>query len=259
MPLEASAEGSRLVWHDADMTESELGHVESVPVGSVFHKRADIKAAGLHRHVVNGIDGDENVTRSIVAAGVYSGDKDYGVTLWYAGQGGLNRDTGLQIDHQRFEGPNAGLAASLASGMAIRLIRGWGPKKGAKVYRYDGLYRVTRYWLDQTGTYDICMYQLDAVISDLGHAFEPELDGNGRPSPVDQDKAGMLAKLTYSNATRSTRQRFALLERAAWRCEQCLGPQNIAAGTLLRPVASARGEASTVLCTLCYGAYLRRA
>lgn len=225
---------------------------------TVFHKRTDIKAAGLHRHTINGIDGDENVTRSLVAAGVYSGDKDHGVTLWYAGQGGLDRDTGLQIDHQRFEGPNAGLAASMASGMTIRLIRGWGPKKGAKVYRYDGLYRVTRYWLNQTGEFDVCMYQLDAVVSDLGYAFEPELDAKGHPAPADQDNASKLPKLTYANATQATRQRFAQLERAAWKCEQCSNLQNVAAGTLLRPVASS-GKTSTVLCTVCYGAHLRTA
>lgn len=241
------------------MTEVELGHVASVPVGTIFHNRKDVKAAGLHRHIVNGIDGDEHITRSLVAAGVYSGDKDHGVTLRYAGQGGLDRDTGLQIDHQRFEGPNAGLAASLASGMAIRLIRGWGPKKGAKVYRYDGLYRVTRYWLDETGKYDVCMYQLDAVVSDLGYAFEPELDGNGRPSPVNHRNFSKFPRLTYANATQSTRQRFAQLERAAWRCELCSAPQNIAAGTLLRAVPTGTGEAQRVLCTSCYNAHLRNA
>ena len=142
------------------MTDYELGHIASVPVGSVFHSRKEVREAGLHRHLINGIDGDEHVTRSIVAAGIYSDDSDHGVTLWYAGQGGFDRDTGLQVDHQRFEGPNAGLAASMASGLAIRLIRGWGPKKGTKVYRYDGLYRVTRYWLDETREFDICMYQI---------------------------------------------------------------------------------------------------
>lgn len=114
------------------MTDYELGHIASVPVGSVFHSRKEVREAGLHRHLINGIDGDEHVTRSIVAAGIYSDDSDYGVTLWYAGQGGFDRDTGLQIDHQRFEGPNAGLAASMASGLAIRLIRGWGPRKEQK-------------------------------------------------------------------------------------------------------------------------------
>lgn len=239
------------------MTEIELGHVTSVPVGTIFHNRKDVKAAGLHRHLVNGIDGDEHITRSLVAAGVYTGDKDHGVTLRYAGQGGLDRDTGLQVDHQRFEGPNAGLAASSASGMVIRLIRGWGPKKGAKVYRYDGLYRVTRFWLDETGRYDVCMYQLDAVVSDLGYTFEPELDGVGRPSPVNHRNSTKLPRLTYATATQATRQRFAQLERAAWRCEVCSGTQNIAAGTLLRPVLTGSGVAQRVLCTACYVAHLK--
>ncbi|MFF2031095.1 YDG/SRA domain-containing protein [Arthrobacter sp. NPDC058192] len=241
------------------MTEHELGHVESVPVGSVFHNRRDIKSAGLHRHLVNGIDGDERVTRSIVAAGVYSGDKDHGVTLWYAGQGGLDRDTGQQIDHQRFEGPNAGLAASSASGIVIRLIRGWGPKKGAKVYRYDGLYRVSRYWLDRTGPYDVCMYQLDAVESDLGYAFEPQLDRHGRPSPVNALDCSELPRLTYSRASRAARQRLVQLERADWKCEQCSARQNAAAGTLLRVVTTRRKDVWRVLCTHCYAKHLRSA
>ncbi|WP_175460565.1 YDG/SRA domain-containing protein [Arthrobacter sp. ok909] len=239
------------------MTEHELGHVESVPVGSLFHNRTDVKAAGLHRHLVNGIDGDERVTRSLVAAGVYSGDKDHGVTLWYAGQGGLDRDTGRQIEHQRFEGPNAGLAASSASGMVIRLIRGWGPKKGAKVYRYDGLYRVSRYWLDQTGHYDVCMYQLEAVESDVGYAFEPDLDEDGHPSPANPEKLNELTRLTYSHASQTTRQRFAVLEKAAWRCEACSALQNISAGKLLRAVMLGTGGAPSVLCTTCYNDRLR--
>lgn len=247
------------------MAGYELGHIANVPVGSVFHKRKDVRAAGLHRHLVNGIDGDEHLTRSIVAAGVYSSDKDHGVSLWYAGQGGLDRDTGLQIDHQRFEGPNAGLAASMASGMAIRLIRGWGPKKGAKVYRYDGLYRVSRFWLDQTGKYDVCMYQLDAVKSDLGYVFEPDLDHKGHPFPVNPRNSGLLPMLTYERATRVTRHRLALLQRAGWQCQRCSATQDIGKGQLLRLVPVGDGESApiasdkqTVLCTSCFRAFLRQ-
>ncbi|UKA55497.1 YDG/SRA domain-containing protein [Arthrobacter sp. FW305-BF8] len=247
------------------MTDYGLGHVASVPVGSVFHSRKEVKDAGLHRHTVNGIDGDEHLTRAIVAAGVYSGDRDHGITLSYSGQGGFDRDTGVQVDHQRFEGANAGLAASSVSGMAIRLIRGWGPKKGAKVYRYDGLFRVSRYWLDQTGKFDVCMYQLDAVDSDLGYVFEPDLDHKGHPFPVNPRNSGTLPMLTYDRATQVTNERLVSLERALWHCEQCSAAQDIGKGELLRAVPGGGGglgvfaaDQQTVLCTSCFRAYLRK-
>lgn len=243
------------------MSSYNLGHIDAVPVGSVFHKRREVKDAGLHRHLVNGIDGDEHVTRSIVAAGVYSGDKDHGVSLWYAGQGGLDRDTGVQVDHQRFEGPNAGLAASSGTGLPIRLIRGWGPKKGAKVYRYDGLYQVTRYWLDQTGKFDICMYQLDAVVTDIGYPFIPELDAHGHPAPVSPSNVGKLRALEYRQANQTTNDRLSSLERAGWACELCRQTQNVSRGRLLRVVgdgvSSEAGGRHRVLCSSCFNAYVR--
>jgi hypothetical protein len=249
------------MWNYCSMTEYNLGHLEAVPVGTVFHKRREVRDAGLHRHLVNGIDGDECVTRSIVAAGIYSGDRDYGVSLWYAGQGGLDRDTGVQVGHQRFEGPNAGLAASSGTGLAIRLIRGWGPRKGAKVYRYDGLYQVTRYWLDQTGKFDICMYQLDAVVTDIGYPFLPELDPLGHPTPVSPGNAGKLRALGYRQANHSTYNRLSSLERAGWACDLCRHTLNVSKGQLLRvvgeEVASVTGQRHEVLCNSCFDAYVK--
>lgn len=242
------------------MTEYNLGHIDTVPVGTVFHKRREVKDAGLHRHLINGIDGDEYVTRSIVAAGVYSGDRDYGVTLWYSGQGGLDRDTGVQVDHQRFVGPNAGLAASSGTGLAIRLIRGWGPKKGTKVYRYDGLYQVTRYWLDRTAKFDICMYQLDAVATDIGYPFMPELDALGHPVPVSPSNVGKLPMLGYRQATQSTYSRLSSLEGADWACELCRQTLNVSKRQLLRVVPvgglSEDDYRHRVLCNSCFSAYI---
>ena len=122
---------------------SHFGPVEGYPVGSLFENRRAASAAGVHRPTRAGICGtaDEGA-ESIVLSGGYEDDQDWGATILYTGQGGRDPDTGRQAQHQRLNNRgNRALATSAASGRPVRVLR-----KTEAGYRYDGLYRVVRFW-----------------------------------------------------------------------------------------------------------------
>jgi putative restriction endonuclease len=86
-----------------------------------------------------------------VLNGGYEDDHDYGDTIIYTGHGGNDPETGRQIAYQVLLGGNKALAKSGLDGLPVRVIRGWrepsgyGPEAG---FRYDGLYRVVRFWAE---------------------------------------------------------------------------------------------------------------
>ncbi|MFF4196646.1 YDG/SRA domain-containing protein [Nonomuraea sp. NPDC001831] len=124
-----------------------FGHVKGQPVGTLYAKRADVRAAGVHAPPVNGISGNgREGADSIVVSGGYVDDEDYGDVIIYTGHGGRDPDTGRQIRDQEISDPgNAGLVRSQLSGLPVRVVRGahkkspHGPTAGL---RYDGLFRV---------------------------------------------------------------------------------------------------------------------
>jgi hypothetical protein len=69
-----------------------IGDVLGVLVGDTFNYRTEMYVVGLHHQVQAGIAythlGDELLTTSIVASGIYEDDEDYGDILHYSGQGG---------------------------------------------------------------------------------------------------------------------------------------------------------------------------
>jgi putative restriction endonuclease len=59
----------------------------------------------------------------------------------YTGHGGRDPNSGRQIANQKLTRGNLALAKNVANGIPVRVIR-----KVDGTYRYDGLYRVERYW-----------------------------------------------------------------------------------------------------------------
>ena len=125
------------------------GAVDGVAVGDTFDTRAELRAAGLHRPLINGISGSgEAGAESIVLSGGYVDDEDHGDRIIYTGHGGRDPETGRHVKDQEWTRGNRALQVSCETGAPVRVIRGHqcrpnGPPFG---YRYDGLWRVARAW-----------------------------------------------------------------------------------------------------------------
>ena len=131
-----------------------IGPPPGIAVGERFDTRAELRAAEVHRELQAGICGRPDTgAESVVLAGGYVDDRDRGDRILYTGAGGRDPRTGRQIAHQSFGGTraagwNRALAVSCDNAMPVRVVRGHqarphGPPAG---YRYDGLWRVERYW-----------------------------------------------------------------------------------------------------------------
>lgn len=126
--------------------------VSSVPVGTTFATRKEVREAGLHAPTMAGIHpaGDGARAESIVISGGYSDDRDEGDVIIYTGAGGQSAPgSGVQVADQKIEGANKALVRAEHDGTPVRVIRGAGgdPRfSPASGYRYDGLYQVKRHW-----------------------------------------------------------------------------------------------------------------
>lgn len=132
------------------MTGRVFGEIPGFQVGSEFQDREALHQAGVHRPLQAGISGaaDEGAD-SIVVAGGYEDDEDFGDVIVYTGHGGNNPGTGRQVADQELVRGNLALAKSCLDGLPVRVIRGAGgdPRfSPAQGYRYDGLYYVESYW-----------------------------------------------------------------------------------------------------------------
>jgi putative restriction endonuclease len=131
---------------------SVFGEIPGYPVGSTFDSRESLRAAGLHRHPMNGISGNSKDVGAdaIVISGRYKDDVDKGDQIIYSGEGGRRRGSNIQTFDQRLTRGNAALARSEESGLPVRVIRA---KSKTSIYapsvglRYDGLYAVRRHWI----------------------------------------------------------------------------------------------------------------
>ncbi|KAF2349052.1 SRA-YDG [Trinorchestia longiramus] len=142
-------------------------------LGTSWLFRIQASEAGVHRPPVSGIHGrgDEGAY-SVVLAGGYEDDEDEGDEFTYTGAGGRdlsgNRRTAPQSSHQTLTKTNRALALNCncklteeggdagegwRGGRPIRVLRSYkgrrhshyAPQEGI---RYDGLYKVVRYWLE---------------------------------------------------------------------------------------------------------------
>ena len=156
------------------MSEPVFGHILAYPEGSYFPSRVALSRAGLHRPLVAGIAGSgRGGARSVVIAGGYEDDEDFGEVIIYTGHGGRDPDTGRQIAHQTLTRGNLALAYNALHGLPVRLIRGAGhasPYAPEIGYRYDGLHVVEEYWqaIGKSGFY-VWRYRLCKI----PHHVEP--------------------------------------------------------------------------------------
>ncbi|KAJ7716579.1 PUA-like domain-containing protein [Mycena maculata] len=151
------------------------GDIPGVPVGLMFADREDLYDAGVHGHKEAGIFGtrDDDGAYSIVLNQGYEDDDDRGDTIIYTGEGKGKPKEGQapKPGSKTQQGPqdmkssgNAALERSVKSGCAVRVIRGpdgnikYCPAQG---YRYDGLYIVTRAWMEEgKAGFKMCRFEL---------------------------------------------------------------------------------------------------
>ncbi|KAJ7241729.1 hypothetical protein O6H91_Y437100 [Diphasiastrum complanatum] len=138
----------------------KIGAIPGVEVGDQFYFRIELCIVGLHKQIQAGIDSippkdnqwDVPLAASIIASGGYEDDLDTGETLIYTGQGGNNyQGNKRQQQDQKLERGNLALKHSYKIGVPVRVIRGSKCKESpsGKIYTYDGLYKVEKFWLDK--------------------------------------------------------------------------------------------------------------
>ncbi|KMZ64142.1 Histone-lysine N-methyltransferase [Zostera marina] len=135
-----------------------IGSIPGINIGDIFFFRVELCVLGLHGQTQAGIDSvaasqspnGEPIATSIVVSGGYEDDEDTGNVIIYTGQGGKMRSNFKHSVDQKLTSGNLALERSLNYGIEIRVIRGFkfaGSPSG-KIYVYDGLYRVVKYWMD---------------------------------------------------------------------------------------------------------------
>lgn len=143
---------------------NRIGSIPGVDVGHQFFSRCEMVTVGFHNHWLNGIDyiGESSqkeypqytlpITVAIVLSGQYEDDLDNSEDVVYTGQGGNNLlGNKRQIKDQVMERGNLGLKNSSEQDVPVRVIRGHQSKISyvGKVYTYDGLYKVVKYWAEK--------------------------------------------------------------------------------------------------------------
>src|SRR5690242_11381604 len=95
---------------EQSMTGRVFGEIPGYPVGTEFHDREALHQAGVHRPLQAGISGAaEEGADSIVVAGGYEDDEDFGAVIVYTGHGGNNPGTGRQVADQELVRGNLAL------------------------------------------------------------------------------------------------------------------------------------------------------
>lgn len=128
-----------------------IGAIPGVEVGDKFHYRVELILIGLHHQIQGGIAygnfGGKVLATSIVASGGYADDLHNKDTLIYTGQGGnvMNRK---DPQDQKLERGNLALKNSVQTN-PVRVIRGSESLDGSRIYVYDGLYLVEKYWQER--------------------------------------------------------------------------------------------------------------
>ncbi|XP_074594037.1 E3 ubiquitin-protein ligase UHRF1-like [Brevipalpus obovatus] len=156
--------------------KDHFGPIPNIPVGTWWRFRFQASEAGVHTPLVAGIHGKEKLGAfSIVFCCGYEEDVDLGDEIYYTGSGGRDssekkcRVGGKQVKDQEMKKCNKALAVSCYAkfsenganaksdwhrGKPVRVLRSGNargctkkspylPKIGV---RYDGIYKVVRYW-----------------------------------------------------------------------------------------------------------------
>ncbi|XAR52062.1 Histone-lysine N-methyltransferase [Bertholletia excelsa] len=143
---------------------TRVGSIPGIDVGHQFFSRAEMVVVGFHSHWLNGIDyigrngwKQYNVYTlplavSIVLSGQYEDDLDNCEDIVYTGQGGNNLlGNKRQVQDQVMKRGNLGLKNCMEQGVPVRVVRGHQSANSyvGKVYTYDGLYKVVKYWAEK--------------------------------------------------------------------------------------------------------------
>uniref|UniRef100_A0A665VPR4 E3 ubiquitin-protein ligase UHRF n=1 Tax=Echeneis naucrates TaxID=173247 RepID=A0A665VPR4_ECHNA len=153
---------------------NHYGPIPGVPVGSLWKFRVQVSESGVHRPHVAGIHGRSNDgAYSLVLAGGYEDDVDDGNEFTYTGSGGRdlsgNKRTAEQSCDQTLTHMNRALALNCnvhvnekngaesknwKEGKPVRVVRSCKGRKHSKYCpeegnRYDGIYKVAKYWPDK--------------------------------------------------------------------------------------------------------------
>uniref|UniRef100_A0A7N6BD34 E3 ubiquitin-protein ligase UHRF n=1 Tax=Anabas testudineus TaxID=64144 RepID=A0A7N6BD34_ANATE len=153
---------------------NHYGPIPGVPVGSLWKFRVQVSESGVHRPHVAGIHGRSNDgAYSLVLAGGYEDDVDDGNEFTYTGSGGRdlsgNKRTAEQSCDQTLTHMNRALALNCnvpvndkngaeaknwKEGKPVRVVRSCKGRKHSKYCpeegnRYDGIYKVVKYWPDK--------------------------------------------------------------------------------------------------------------
>lgn len=205
-------------------TQLNLGEVSGIDPGTTFKTRKAVKAAGLHRHLMNGISGLAPApAEAIVMSTGYIQDQDLGNSLYYTGMGG--RKDRRQVENQSFEQPsNASLVIAQDLGTPVRVIRGYvSNNRTPEFYEYRGLFRVTDHWLepDPEG-YWMCRFRLDPFIKFDFDAIEdcPTSDNCHTP-PASQAGPAPRDFKTVSRIIRNTAAAQYIKDVYSDRCQIC--------------------------------------
>ncbi|XP_064335847.1 E3 ubiquitin-protein ligase UHRF1 isoform X2 [Camelus dromedarius] len=150
---------------------NHYGPIPGIPVGTMWRFRVQVSESGVHRPHVAGIHGRSNDgAYSLVLAGGYEDDVDHGNSFTYTGSGGRdlsgNKRTAEQSCDQKLTNTNRALALNCSApindrkgaeakdwraGKPVRVVRNVKGRKHSKYApaegnRYDGIYKVVRYW-----------------------------------------------------------------------------------------------------------------
>ncbi|XP_010633102.1 E3 ubiquitin-protein ligase UHRF1 isoform X1 [Fukomys damarensis] len=150
---------------------NHYGPIPGIPVGTMWRFRVQVSESGVHRPHVAGIHGRSNDgAYSLVLAGGYEDDEDNGNSFTYTGSGGRdlsgNKRTAGQSSDQKLTNTNRALALNCyapindkkgavskdwRAGKPVRVVRNMKGGKHSKYApaegnRYDGIYKVVKYW-----------------------------------------------------------------------------------------------------------------
>ncbi|CAI9101031.1 OLC1v1038256C1 [Oldenlandia corymbosa var. corymbosa] len=144
--------------------EKKIGSIPGIEVGHQFFSRVEMCVLGFHSHWLNGIDfigmGKRSklgnyelpIATCIVVSGQYEDDLDNHNVIVYTGQGGNNLlGDKRQMKDQELKRGNLALKNSKDQEVPVRVVRGHKCSNSyvGKVYTYDGLYKVEKYWAEK--------------------------------------------------------------------------------------------------------------
>jgi hypothetical protein len=118
-----------------------FGEVPGILPGHRFHRREDLRRAGLHRRTQQGIDWTSEGALAVVFSGGYADDEWSDDDPWYTGQGGQDEPRGRQVRDQELADGNLALERSYRAGLPVRVIRKVRADNDYE-YVYEGIYHV---------------------------------------------------------------------------------------------------------------------